>query len=160
MLEHAGFSRVQTILASGNVVFSYPKTNPNTIEKKIEMLVEKKFGHRVDTIVRTMADMQDVFYREPFKKIKTTKDTRLYVTFRTGKARGELRLPYTSPEKDFHILRATDSEVFSVLVLSPERDTTDVMKVLEKEYGKRITTRNWNTIQKIALASTFFKGEA
>lgn len=30
------------------------------------------------------------------------------------------------------------------------RGTTDAMKILEKEFGKKITTRNWNTVVKIA----------
>ena len=39
--------------------------------------------------------------------------------------------------------------MFSVLDLS-EAKTTKAMEVLEKFYGKDITTRNWNTIERIA----------
>jgi uncharacterized protein (DUF1697 family) len=38
--------------------------------------------------------------------------------------------------------------ICSVLDLS-KTGTVDAMKVLEKEYGRNITTRNWNTILKL-----------
>ena len=85
----------------------------------------------------------------PFKKIKTTPQTRLYITFLSDKTSSKLKIPYESPEKDFSILSVTKNEVISVLTLSANRSTTDVMKILEKEFGKKITTRNWNTVVKI-----------
>jgi hypothetical protein len=39
--------------------------------------------------------------------------------------------------------------VLSVLTLVPNTRTVDLMKILEKEYGKQVTTRNWNTILRI-----------
>jgi uncharacterized protein (DUF1697 family) len=36
-----------------------------------------------------------------------------------------------------------------VLEVTAERGTVDIMAALEKHYGKDITTRNWNTVQKI-----------
>jgi len=39
--------------------------------------------------------------------------------------------------------------VCSVLVLSSNSRTVDLMKVLEKEFGSKITTRNWNTIVRL-----------
>jgi len=42
----------------------------------------------------------------------------------------------------------SDRTVFSVLDLS-EIGTRDVMTVLEKAFGKRITTRTWKVIQEI-----------
>ena len=49
------------------------------------------------------------------------------------------------------ILSRTDREVFSVMLVNEQGGrTVDLMAVLEKEYGKSVTTRNWNTIQKAA----------
>jgi uncharacterized protein (DUF1697 family) len=45
----------------------------------------------------------------------------------------------------------TPTEVFSVLDLSKGKGTPDVMSILEKEFGSKLTTRNWNTILKILL---------
>lgn len=79
----------------------------------------------------------------------------MYVTFLPEKSKDYVKIPYLpaqageSPEKDFTILRVTDNEVCSVLTLSKERKTTDAMHILEKTFGKNITTRNWNTIIRI-----------
>ncbi|MGI0020618.1 MAG: hypothetical protein ACREAY_09125 [Nitrososphaera sp.] len=50
-------------------------------------------------------------------------------------------------------MHVPDGEVFSVLTLSPDRRTVDLMKILEIEFGKKITTRNWNTVSRILKAS-------
>ena len=50
-------------------------------------------------------------------------------------------------------MHVSDGEVFSVLTLSPDRRTVDLMKILEIELGKKITTRNWNTVCRILKAS-------
>jgi uncharacterized protein (DUF1697 family) len=85
----------------------------------------------------------------PFEDVTVTSQTRLYVTFLSEKPASNLEIPYESPEKDFRILSVSDSEVCSVLTLTPNRGTTKAMDILEKEFGKNITTRNWNTVQKI-----------
>jgi uncharacterized protein (DUF1697 family) len=33
--------------------------------------------------------------------------------------------------------------------VSAKRGTTDLMKVLEKQFGKKITTRTWSTVERI-----------
>jgi len=35
------------------------------------------------------------------------------------------------------------------VTLTPQRGTTEAMADLEKQFGKRITTRNWNTVTKM-----------
>ncbi|MGH8103893.1 MAG: hypothetical protein ACREJQ_05150, partial [bacterium] len=85
----------------------------------------------------------------PFKGIMVTPLTRFYVTFLCEKPKGALRIPYVSPDRCFQILRATESEVCSVLTHSPDCGSTDFMKFLEEEFGRKITTRNWNTIIKV-----------
>lgn len=86
----------------------------------------------------------------PFKNISVTPETRLYVTFLLGKPKHNLQIPYESHEKDFKILSVSNGEVISVLTLSPKRRTPEAMTIIEKEFGKNVTTRNWNTVVKIA----------
>ena len=50
---------------------------------------------------------------------------------------------------DYRILQVSDSEVCSVLTLTERSRTVDSMKILQKEFGKGITTRNWNTVNKL-----------
>jgi len=147
--ESLGFQNVKTILASGNVVFEAHGPGSVALAKKIEEKLQKTFGHPVGVTIRTLVEIQKLVKSDPFKKVTVTPQTRLYVTFRRDKTQGTLKIPYQSPEKDFQILRVSTDEVCSVLTLSPGRRTPELMSILEKEFGKTVTTRNWNTIIKV-----------
>ena len=147
-LEGIGCQNVKTILASGNVVFEANKENLSSLSKKLETTLAKTFGFSIPVLLRTKRDIEKLIKSEPFKGIKVTPNTRLYVTFLSEKSKS-MEIPKL-PGKDFRILSVTDAEVCSVLRLSPEVGTVDLMGVLEKEFGKNVTTRNWNTLTKIA----------
>lgn len=149
-IEELGYEHVKTLLNSGNVVFEAEEKNEKKLQQVIEEKLEKVFGFHIDVLLRTQKNIQALVSADPFKGIAVTPQTRLYVTFLSEKSVHALKIPYESPEKDFRILRVTDTEVVSVLTLSEKRGTTDVMKIPEKEFGKLITTRNWNTVKKIA----------
>jgi len=144
-----GFTHVTTVLASGNVLFEAINASPGMIEDKLR----EAFGSKTSVSLRTYSEIEALIDSDPFGGIPVTRQTRLYVTFLPNKSRCSLKIPYESPEGDFRILKATDYEVFSVLDLSRGKGTTQAMEILEKEFGKEITTRNWNTVMKIARAS-------
>lgn len=151
LLESIEYTNVKTILNSGNVVFDSAEKDIAQLAETLEKAFEKEFGFRIDTIVRTMEEIQALVESNPFKEIEMTPQTRLYVTFLSNMATSSLSIPYESPEKDFRILKVGDNVVLSTITLSTNKSTTDMMKILEKEFGKKITTRNWNTVKKIAV---------
>lgn len=146
--ESLGFKNVKTLLASGNVLFDAPQKSP-TLRKRIEERLKQKFGHEVHVILRTIVEIQELANSNPFKKIPVTSQTRLYVTFLSEEPKSSLKIPYESPEKDFKIVRVSNGEVCSVVILSANRGTVDAMSILEKEFGRKVTTRNWNTVNKL-----------
>src|SRR6266496_3599580 len=145
----AGFKNVKTILASGNVLFESANADENALAKKIADKLKAELGHDVGIQIRSIDEIQKLADRAPFKKIKVTPETRLYITFLPEKPKSKLKIPYASPEKDFRILEVTNREVCTAITISPGRATTEMMGILEKEFGKNITTRNWNTVGKI-----------
>lgn len=149
MFSEMGFEKVQTLLNSGNVVFNAKKENELALLERIGAQFEKTFGFEVPLILRNEKSTQHIMKLDPFQTITVTKEIRLYVSFLPKKVSGELVLPYTSEKGDFRILQKTDREVFSVVDTTSFR-SVDAMHFLEKEYGKAITTRNWNTVKKIA----------
>jgi hypothetical protein len=56
--------------------------------------------------------------------------------------------PWQSEDGSFKILQVSDSEIISALDLS-KASTPQSMDILERFYGKSITTRNWNTIERM-----------
>jgi uncharacterized protein (DUF1697 family) len=152
--ESLGFRNVKTLLASGNVLFEARSVNAGTLVKRIEEKLEQAFGHEIGTIVRTVEELQELANLDPFKGIKVTPRTRLFVTFLSEQPKTSLKIPYESPDKSFRILRLTNREVCSVLTLGPQwAKNLRQMNILEKEFGKKVTTRNWNTVARILKAS-------
>jgi uncharacterized protein (DUF1697 family) len=149
LFESMGFDGVKTILNSGNVLFQAGGAAKSALVKRIEDELEKTFGYQVAVILRTIRNIQEMADSNPFKKVKVTQDIRLYVTFLSEDPGSSLKLPYESPEKGFKILGIQDGAVFSVVTLTAKQGTTEAMASLGKEFGKRITTRNWNTIARI-----------
>lgn len=170
--ESVGFQDVKTILASGNVVFEAPPpTSPHdqgpaqdagaarddigVLAGRIEQHLRQTFGYSITVVLRTLADLGRLVDSDPFRGVALTPATRLYVTFLSPPAKiGRGIIPDASDAGDTHesgmkIVRVTPMEVCSVLTLSPTRGTTDLMVLLEKEFGAGVTTRNWNTITKI-----------
>jgi uncharacterized protein (DUF1697 family) len=144
-----GFKSAKTILNSGNVLFESADEDEDELVKRIQGKLKTALGHDVGVQIRSIEEIQKLADRNPFKKIKVTPDTRLYITFLVDKPKSKLKIPYETPEKDCKILEVTNREVCCAITLSPGRGTTELMGFLEKEFGKNITTRSWNTIGRI-----------
>jgi uncharacterized protein (DUF1697 family) len=147
MMEKEGYTEVRTFLASGNVRFAAGKATPVSLVKKLEPAIEKTFGFKVGVIVRTVGELEKIIKDGPFKKLKVTKNTRRYVTFLSEKPLKPMKAGRITPE--YEVLKITPDAVYSVLEINAKVKTPDIMKLLGQSYGKKITTRNWNTIEKI-----------
>jgi uncharacterized protein (DUF1697 family) len=149
VLQEQGFENVKTLLASGNVVFE-SKAGDSTARANIEQAIKDAFGFEVHVIVRSAREVLTLVKENPFKAVKMTPNTRLYVTFLSKPPKSKLKLPHTALGGDYKILNVTKGHVISVIALTPKSGTVNAMEILGKEFGIEITTRNWNTIQKVA----------
>ncbi len=147
LIEKEGYTDVRTYLASGNVRFEAGKQSPASIVKKLEPALEKQFGFKIEIILRTVKELENMLKADPFKKIPVGKSTRLYVTFLAQKPLKPEKPRKVSPQ--YEILKVTPGEVYSHLEISERFKTPDIMKEMGNSYGKKITTRNWNTLRKI-----------
>lgn len=126
VLKGLGCTDVQPVLTSGNLVFKSTARSTTQLEAKIEKAFGAKLGLSSDVIVRDQDELEAMAKKDPFKGATHGKEWYLTVTFRKdGKP-----------------------PIFSKL----DRAKTDgpaFMADLEKRYGKKITTRTWNTVLKI-----------
>ena len=143
--EKIGLKNVKTLLASGNVVFDGNKKLTNSISGTLE----KTFGFPIETIIIPFETIDEIIESNPFKNVKITPKIRLYITFMKEKQKTRIKTPFSLEDNSFQIIKVTDSIIFSVLDLE-KTGTTEGMGLLEKEFGKQITTRNYNTIVKLA----------
>jgi uncharacterized protein (DUF1697 family) len=131
------------------VRFETPREDAGALGAEIAARLQQTFGYEIAVILRAGAQIQALVDSDPFAGIEVTPEMRLYVTFLSEKPRSTLEIPYVSEDGSFKILRVTEGEVFSVLQVTPQSRSVDAMAVLEKEFGKKVTTRNWNTVLKL-----------
>lgn len=149
LLKKQGYSEIVTLLNSGNIIFKAKSEDIPKLEAKLAKLLEKHFGFPIPTLLRTAEEFQKIITSKAFDNIKVTKDIRLYVSFIKQKPKENLKLPWVSEDKSYQIIDLQDKTIFSFLDVS-KTPTPKAMGILESYYGKNITTRNWNTINKIA----------
>ncbi len=146
-----GFANVRTLLASGNVLFESPRKDVRGLVRTIEQGLAKACGMEVSVILRTRGELEKLLAADPFRGTRVTPRTRLFVTFLDETPKSKLKIPYLSPDKSYHILSLRDRNLCSVLTLGPQwARNLRQMDILEKEFGKRITTRSWSTVGKCA----------
>ncbi len=146
--EAAGFSDVRTLLSSGNVVFNARSSPLATLERRAEKAMRSALGHSFATFVRPAEYLQDLIESEPFAAYKLPATARKVITFLRSPSEPKLELPV---ERDgASILRATGSEVLCAYVPGPGGPV--FMTLLERTFGKSITTRTLETVRKCAWA--------
>jgi uncharacterized protein (DUF1697 family) len=148
VFESLGFRDVQTVIASGNLVFETDSRDVSALEAQIEEAWPEQLGFRSTTIIRTRKQMQDLVARNPFGHRGDTPATSRQVTFLKHEPAMDLEVPYTANAGDYTIVAFEDRVVCSVIDLTRSR-TPDLMRSLEKMVGREITTRTWKTVHRI-----------
>lgn len=144
--ESAGFAEVKTVLSSGNVVFSAPASSAAALERKIETAMEKQLGHAFFTIVRPVDALRKILASDPYGAFRLRPGTKRVVTFLHDDAPAMLELPIEL--YGARILSVDGGEVFSAYVPGPRGPV--FMTLIEKTFGRDVTTRTWDTVKKVA----------
>jgi uncharacterized protein (DUF1697 family) len=148
ILTQIGCENVKTILNSGNFVFESNNKDITKLENKIESVLSKSFGFAIPVILIPHKKINALVNDNPFASIAVHKNTRLYISFLKDTPNIKLAIPYISNDQAFRIIDVKDKIIVSFLDITTT-STPKGMDDLEKLFGKNITTRNWNTIQKL-----------
>jgi uncharacterized protein (DUF1697 family) len=144
--ESAGFTDVETVLASGNVMFSARAASEAALERKAEAAMKQRLGASFLTIVRPVDFLREMLAADPYRPFRVDPAAKRIVTFLREKPTASLELPI---ERDrARILTMNDREVFSAYLPTPKGPV--FMTLLEKAFGKDQTTRTWDTVAKVA----------
>ena len=145
-LEDAGYTNVKTLLSSGNVAFDARKASEEALAKKVEAALTKA-GKSFLTIVRSQEALNKLLEADPYQKFKLPKNSKKVVTFLQDSPKSTLKLPVVL--ENARILAYDGHEVFSSYVPDPQKGPV-FMALLEKTFGKAVTTRTWDTVRKCA----------
>lgn len=103
----AGFAGAVTFQATGNVLFSAPRTARAELERHLEASLTDALGFEVPTYVRTAAELRAVAAFEPFPQAEVAaSEGRLQVFF--------LRTPLSPRKRDDVLAHATESDRLAV----------------------------------------------
>jgi uncharacterized protein (DUF1697 family) len=94
----SGFDRVETYIASGNVVFESTH-KAAVVQSALERRLQDDAGRNIDVFIRTAAEMQAVLRANPFPKADPA---RTYAFFLSGKP---------APDALTNVRRRTDEEL-------------------------------------------------
>lgn len=144
LYESLGFKKVSTYIQSGNVVFECRETSLAELAGKIDVKIEEAFGFDVAVIIRTRQEMERVVKDNPFNV------ENLYVTFLSS-------LPAEKPSERIRMAKAPEEDIklsgMEVYLRCPKGygRTKLSNNFLESKLKTSATTRNWNTVLKLAV---------
>jgi len=144
--EAAGFTEVKTLLASGNVVFSARTASIASLQSKAEAAMLDRLGKAFLTIVRPVDALREIVASDPYKAFRLSPGSKRIVTFLREPVAKKLKLPIEWER--VRILAMRDSAVFSAYERNPKGPV--FMTLIEKTFGKEVTTRTWDTVAKAA----------
>jgi uncharacterized protein (DUF1697 family) len=144
--EAAGFTDVRTVLSSGNVVFGAPAAPEAALERKAEAAMEEHLGSAFPAIVRSVDALRRMLASDPWAGVRLEPGAKRVVTFlrRTPKARPTLPVEVDGAR----IHRMSGGQVFTAYVPSPRGPV--FMALIERTFGRDVTTRTWETVEKVA----------
>jgi uncharacterized protein (DUF1697 family) len=146
--ETAGFSDVRTLLSSGNVVFNARSSSLAALERRAEKAMRSELDRSFETIVRSAEYLTAFIESDPFAEFRLPSASKRIVTFLRSPAVLDLSLPIE--QDDASILKFTGSEALGAYVPGPKGPV--FMNLLERTFGKGITTRTLETVRKCAAA--------
>jgi uncharacterized protein (DUF1697 family) len=151
VFEDLGFKNVQSVISSGNIVFDADSQEVKQLGAKLEEAWPKRLGFNSTTIIRSEEQIKKIVEADPFKEAPEDKNFYLNVTFLKNEPTMRLNYPYEGKDKSWKLLGIYENAVCSVTDLRATR-SPDLYVQLEKLFTKEITTRTWQTVNRILKA--------
>ncbi len=149
LFEAMRFKQVETLIASGNVLFDARSDDAGALEKRIEKHLERALGYEVLTFVRTPAEVAAAAAYEPFGDPAALPPAHaIYVGFLKARPTGEARQKLLGYRSKIDDLCVREREVYWRRVKSL-RESLFTGALLEKTLGAA-TMRNVTTVRKLA----------
>lgn len=145
MFESFGLQNVQTYIQTGNVIFESDERSAPVLEARIEDQLEKLVGKRIRLFVRTMRDVVAMADECPYQP---NESEIAYVAILQKKPdkKNEQALKALCSDADDFVVKGREA-----YALRRDRETSVFSnQLIEKTLGVAGTTRNLNTIKKLA----------
>jgi len=146
VLEELGFTDVQSVISSGNVIFSAPDdADVDELGDRIEAAWPELRGFTATTIVRSRDQLAALVERLPFGDLPHGPESYQLVTFFKKPA---VRAEEPPEGMTLKVLGVVDGALCTIS--NPrETKTPDAMRWLERTYSKELTSRTPLTLVRI-----------
>lgn len=148
--EDMGFRNVKTYIQSGNVVFEANKQTLAALTKKITKGLEDALGYNVPIVTIEANTMQSIKDADIFTNVlKVVPTAKKYVAFLERTLTKDEITHLHSLTNAVDVYYSTGNEIYITIDESKGKSLYTNM-LLEKKLKIYATTRNWNTVCKLA----------
>ena len=147
MMEDIGLRNPQTLIATGNAVFESRGSDPREIEACLENAFERRFGRRVETIVRAAAPFRRLVDGNPFPKESAQDGSRVVVRVMREPLKEDFEATLTSHRTQGERVKVVRGDLWVHFPQEPNRSR--LMSVLGSKRLGIGTVRNWNTVRRL-----------
>lgn len=148
IFQEAGFTDVETFIASGNVIFTAPAQDGRALERRIEGVLKDALGFEVETFLRTPAELDAIAGYRPFGDEGDTHTMYVNFLYEPRPADAAERLTALRTEVDeFHV----HGREFYWLARKKVSESLVTGPMMARAIGKvPSTNRNVTTVRKLA----------
>ena len=146
--ESAGFTSVRAVLSSGNVVFDSTLANQAAMERIAEEAMVRILGRAFYTIVRSSGELQALLASDPYREHGIPSNAKRVVSFFREPRGSKVALPLAEDLASVFLVQGR--EAFTAYL--PGDKGPVFMTLIEKAFGKDVTTRTLDTVAKCAVA--------
>lgn len=148
-----GFKDAQTLLQTGNVVFSGARQAGASLERQLEAAAAKRLGLRTDFMVRTSQEWDALVAANPFPDMAARDPSHLVAMFLKDDADPKKVKALQAAITGREVVRARGKQAY---ITYPDGIGTSRLTnaLLERALGTSSTGRNWNTVLKVAALAS------
>jgi len=146
LLETVGLVRVQTYLQTGNLLFESGE-DPAILRTRIEQEINGQFGISPTVILRTVDQLEQILVRCPYAAASLSEGQTIQIAVSTEAP------DQSMAEKLSQGIGEIDEFQFAgehIYFLFRQSVLDSKLAVNLQKLGNRVTTRNWNTMQKLS----------
>lgn len=148
VVEQLGYSDVQTVISSGNVVFTAHDIDIRETEKQLEAAWQRELGFTSATIIYSQRQLENLATQQLFGDTADEQESRQHVTFVQILPPSLPMIPHEGKLGGYTVMGIYGRAV-CVVIDSTRKNVPEYTLWVEKYFGKAITTRSWRTVLRI-----------
>jgi uncharacterized protein (DUF1697 family) len=143
-----GASFAESFMATGNIAFESAALPAGVVAQCAALRLHERFGLSEPFFVRSLEDLESLRAANPFSAVSVADVHERTVSFFDELARPLPALPIRSKRGDCELFLLGEREAYGVTWLIDGR-TGNPGKLVEDLGSTLVTTRNWNTIERL-----------